>query len=211
VSLRVQPALFTSGGATEVDPTFRGAVRTALDASSWVELVPGWLSGADRLFDTLAERVPWRQLHRVLYGKRFREPRMTAEYRDIRQMPVPAIVAAADVLSAHYGVPYDGVWLNLYRQGRDSTSWHRDHFTCRIPDCIVPVLTLGTARRFLIKPKAGGDSIPFRPRSGDLLVMGGRAQEDWVHAVPKEAFVAGARISVNFYSSMQARRPPGQP
>jgi hypothetical protein len=29
-------------------------------------------------------------------------------------------------LSDHYGVPYDGVWIDLYRNHHDSTGWHGD-------------------------------------------------------------------------------------
>lgn len=109
-------------------------------------------------------------------------------------------------LSAHYGTGYGSIWLNLYRDGRDSSGWHRDHFSCRRPEYIVPVLTLGAARRFLVKPRIGGASVCFRPQSGDLIVMGGRSQQDWLHGVPKTPGAAGARISVNFQSSAQARR-----
>jgi len=211
VRLQAQAGLFESAGAIAVDASFGGAVRTALDASSWVELVPGWLSGARELFDRLAHGVPWQQHHRTLFGQRFLEPRLTAEYRDLDGMPHPPLVAAAAALSAHYGVLYDSVWLNLYRDGRDSTGWHRDHFSCRRPECIVPVLSLGTARRFLIKPRRGGASVALSPRSGDLVVMGGRCQQDWVHGVPKAPGTGGARISVNFQSAAQARRAGGQP
>jgi alkylated DNA repair dioxygenase AlkB len=190
---------------------FRGfsrAVRTPLDATSWVEVVPGWLGGSRELFDLLARGVPWRQHHRVLFGQRFLEPRLTAEYKEVASMPHPHLRAAAAALSRHYGVPYDGVWLNLYRHGRDSTGWHRDHFSCRRPECIVPVLSLGAPRRFLVKPRHGGASVAFTPRSGDLIVMGGRCQQDWVHGVPKATGPAGPRISENFQSSEQARRGP---
>jgi alkylated DNA repair dioxygenase AlkB len=96
--------------------------------------------------------------------------------------------------------------MNLYRNHDDSTGWHRDRFSCRRPLCIVPVLSLGATRRFQIKPRAGGASLSVTPRSGDLIVMGGRCQEDWVHCVPKSAELAGARISVNFQSSVQAKK-----
>jgi alkylated DNA repair dioxygenase AlkB len=206
VKLSVQAGLFTGAGEISIDRGFSGAVRTALDATSWVELVPGWLSGSQELFDQLARGVPWQEHYRTLFGQRFLEPRLTAEYRDVREMPHPPLVEAAAVLSTHYRVRYDSVWLNLYRDGRDSTGWHRDHFSCRRPECVVPVLTLGTARRFLVKPRHGGSSLTFNPRSGDLIVMGGRSQQDWLHGVPKAPGSGGARISVNFMSSAQARR-----
>lgn len=206
LKLQVQAGLFAGAGDIAIDASFGRAVRTPLDATSWVELVPGWLSGSEALFDQLARGVPWQQHHRYLFGQRFLEPRLTAEYRDLRDMPHPELRAAAAVLSAHYGTRYDSVWLNLYRDGRDGTGWHRDHFSCRRAECIVPVLTLGTARRFLVKPRHGGASVGFRPRSGDLIVMGGRSQQDWLHGVPKAPGAIGARISVNFQSSAQARR-----
>jgi alkylated DNA repair dioxygenase AlkB len=200
-----QGNLFASRGEISVDGTFGTATRTTLDARSWVEVVPAWLSGADSLFERLATVVPWKEHYRCLFDRTFLEPRLTAEYRDVRDAPEP-VAAMADVLSAHYHVRYDSVWLNLYRDGRDGTGWHRDRFSCRRPECIVPVLSLGATRRFLLKPRHGGSSIGFSPQSGDLIVMGGRCQQEWVHGVPKTPGTHEARISVNFQSSAQARR-----
>src|SRR5262249_19293617 len=99
----------------------------------------------------LAGAVPWQAPYRWLFRQRFLEPRLTAEYRRLADAPHPSLVAAGDALSRHYGVRYDNLWLNLYRSGEDSTGWHRDRFSCRRPECIVPVLTLGATRRFLVK------------------------------------------------------------
>jgi alkylated DNA repair dioxygenase AlkB len=200
-----QADLFTSRGEIAPDTGFTGARRVALDGHSWVEVVTGWLSGADVLFERLAAEVPWKEHYRRLFDRTFLEPRLTAEYRDLRGAP-EGLTALAEALSARYQVPYDSVWLNLYRNGSDSTGWHRDRFSCRRAECVVPVLTLGAARRFLLKPRAGGSSRAFSPRAGDLLVMGGRCQQDWVHGVPKSRLPAEPRISVNFQSSFQARR-----
>jgi alkylated DNA repair dioxygenase AlkB len=203
-----QPDLFSGGGEIAIDASFATAVRTKLDSESWIELVPGWLSGSETLFEQLATGVPWKQHHRRVFEQVFLEPRLTAEYRRMADVPHEPLVAAAAALSRHYGTTYDSLWLNLYRDGQDSTGWHRDRFSCRRPICVVPVLTLGATRRFLIKPRDGGASIGFSPRSGDLIVMGGRSQEDWVHGVPKQPGIPGARISVNFQSSAQAHRDP---
>ena len=184
-----------------IDVDFTTARRHQLDADSWVEVVPGWLSAAGPLLDSLIDKVRWEQRNRRLFDQTFVEPRLTGEYPDLREVPDPLLIEAARALSAHYGLTYDGLWINFYRDGQDSTGWHRDFFSPRPPETIVPVLTLGATRRFLIKPRAGGKSVAFRPRSGDLVVMGGRAQEDWVHGVPKDPAVAGPRVSVNFQCS----------
>ena len=205
--MSAQPDLFANDVSDlAVDPSFATAKRVSIDAHSWVEIVPGWMSGSRILLERLATTVPWQQHDRRLFDQTFQEPRLTAAYRDLRDVADKALVDAANALSEHYGVVYDNLWLNLYRNGEDSTGWHRDRFSCRRPDCIVPVLTLGATRRFLIKPRDGGNSIAFKPGSGDLIVMGGRSQEDWVHSVPKDPKVAEHRVSINFQSSAQAGR-----
>ena len=198
-----QPRLLDSTAKPCVDPSFATRQRTALDATSWVELVPGWLANPDALFARLLDALPWEQRERYMYTGMVTEPRLTAEIRDLTAAPSPLLVEAAAALSTHYGVCYDGLWINLYRDGRDSTAWHGDRISCKRDDCIVPVLTLGATRRFLIKPKQGGRSLAFRPTAGDLVVMGGRCQRDCLHAVPKTAEPCGARISLNFMSLEQ--------
>jgi alkylated DNA repair dioxygenase AlkB len=187
-----------------IDRSFKTARRVALDDETWIDVVPGWMSGSRALLEQLAASAPWEQRDRRLFEQVFQEPRLTAEYPDVRRTPDSILAAACEALSARYGVTYDGLWLNLYRNGNDSTGWHRDRLTCREREAIVPVLTLGATRRFLIKPREGGKSIVYRPSSGDLIVMGGRAQEAWLHGVPKEPGIAERRISINFQSSAQS-------
>src|SRR5262245_66435683 len=105
-----QPDLFSSRGEVIVDAAFQAGRRTPLDARSWVEVFPGWLAGANELFQRLAEAVPWQEHYRWLFRQRFLEPRLTAEYRRLSDGPHPALVAAAHALAAHYGVPYDTPW-----------------------------------------------------------------------------------------------------
>jgi hypothetical protein len=195
---------------TPFDTTFGTALRVPLDATSWVEHVPGWLDNDGQLFDTLAALPGWAQRDRWIADQLRVEPRLTNEYPDVADAPVPLLREAAALLSARYGVPYDGLWLNFYRDHRDSTGWHGDWATCRRDECVVPVLSLGATRRFLVKPRQGGRSVVFTPAGGDLIVMGGRCQRDWRHSVPKENAPAGPRISVNFSSRWQAGQPAGR-
>jgi alkylated DNA repair dioxygenase AlkB len=192
-----------AGTEPVIDRTFATAHRIALDETSWVEHVPGWLGGSDGLFDLLRSEAGWEQRDRWMVNRQVTEPRLTAEYPGIEQAPLLLRDIAA-ALSDHYGVPYDGLWLNLYRDERDSTSWHGDWPSCKRDVCTVPVLSLGAARRFLIRPREGGRSTVLTPMAGDLVVMGGRCQRDFRHMVPKQTPQAGARISVNFKSSLQA-------
>lgn len=183
------------------------ARRTWLDDRSWVEHVPGWLAQHGALFAQLLVAPAWAQRDRWMYTREVREPRMTAEYPAIADAP-HGLAQIADALSRQYGVRYDGLWLNLYRDHRDSTAWHGDWPSCRRAECVVPVLSLGARRRFLVRARAGGRSLAWTPEGGDLIVMGGRCQRDWVHCVPKQSAPAGARISVNFQSSEQGKPDP---
>jgi alkylated DNA repair dioxygenase AlkB len=182
----------------EADAGFRAASRVQLDETSWIEHVPGWLQGSGRLFRELVETAPWEQRDRWMFARKFVEPRLTAEYPDITVAPQPLLHTVAAALSSHYGVNYRSLWINLYRNNRDSTGWHGDLIGKVEEESMVPVLSLGATRRFLIRPVAGGQSVSLKVAAGDLVVMGGRSQCDWRHSVPKQATQAGARISVNF-------------
>lgn len=195
-----------AGGDLALDHTFATARRIQLDDTSWIEHVPAWLNGQDLLLQSLIEKAAWEQRTRRIADQDRIEPRLTAEYTDLGQAPDEMLRTMVAALSEHYGVPYDGLWINYYRDHRDSTSWHGDWATCRRTECVVPVLSLGATRRFLIKPRTGGRSTVLQPAGGDLIVMGGRCQRDWVHSVPKQATPAGPRISVNISSRFQAQR-----
>ncbi|SEC21827.1 Alkylated DNA repair dioxygenase AlkB [Nocardioides exalbidus] len=199
--------LFGEAGRPDVpgvDESFATAHRVRLDGHSWVEHVPGWFTGADSLFDELLGGGAWEQRRRWMYGEMVVEPRLTVQYDDLATAPV-LLQQAAQALSSHYGVTYDHLWVNLYRDHRDSTGWHGDGASTRRRECVVPVLSLGASRRFLVRPTGGGPSSTFRPLAGDLLVMGGRCQSDFRHCVPKQVSPTGPRISVNFAASSQGR------
>lgn len=170
--------------------------RIPLDATSWVDLSRGWLRGADTLLAAIVPAVAWRRGRRRMYDRVLDDPRLSRWYQAGEALPHPALDAVRAALGARYRVPFGAVGLNYYRDGRDSVAFHRDRELRHLDDTLVAILTVGAARPFLIRPRAGGASRDVRPGSGDLLVMGGRAQADWEHSVPKIAR-AGPRVSVS--------------
>jgi alkylated DNA repair dioxygenase AlkB len=194
-----QPSLPDAASEPEVDPSFSGMVRVELDASSWVDRVPGWVSGSDELLARLVADTDWGQRERWMYERRVVEPRLTAGWSRASGQPLepPILERMREVLSTRYGVTLDSMGLNLYRDGRDSVAWHGDRIAREIAEPIVALVSLGDPRRFLARPKGGGRSIPFQLGRGDLLVTGGAFQRRWEHSVPKVA-AAGARVSIAF-------------
>lgn len=196
-----QGSLLAGGtsGPPRVDVDFAGRYRHHLDAGSWIDVVPGWVSGADDLFAALASGVRWRARDRVMFGQRVAEPRLTAGWKNPGVITVaPVLADAARVLSRSYGRTFDTGGLNLYRDGNDSVAWHRDRIPAAVHEPVVAILTLGATRRFLVRPYGGGPSTRFDPAAGDLIVTGGLTQRRWEHTVPKTASGVGPRISVTF-------------
>src|SRR5688500_19272101 len=111
--------------------------------------------------------------------------------------PPAPIGAMAESLSAHFDRDLCKVSANLYRDGRDSVAWHGDRVGRARDDTVVAIVSLGSTRRFLLRPVGGGSSLRLDPAAGDLVVLGGTAQSTWQHSVPKVAR-AGARVSLMF-------------
>src|SRR5438270_8120109 len=113
--------------ATEpaADPSFSSLERIELDAESWVDYAPGWVTGADELFAELLTSTKWGQRTRTMFDKRVIEPRLTSSWRAAGGEPlVPAVLDdMRRLLSGRYGVEVDSMGMNLYRGGRDSVAW----------------------------------------------------------------------------------------
>ena len=197
--------LGTGDPAVVADARFE---RTWLDGHAWVDRVPAFLLGSDTLLVDLIERVEWHQGRRWMYERMVDDPRLSCWYRRADRPPHPVLTEARGALEAHYGVSLRGPALNYYRDGRDSVAPHRDRELRVLDDTLVAILTLGARRPFLVRPREGGRSRDLAPGPGDLIVMGGRTQLDWEHAVPKVAF-SGPRISISWRWSPGIAPRPG--
>ncbi|MGW1208487.1 alpha-ketoglutarate-dependent dioxygenase AlkB [Streptomyces sp. NPDC002499] len=180
-----------------------GIRRTRLGLGAWIDVLPGWLSGSDTLFEQLAAEVPWRAERRTMYDQVVDVPRLLAFYGRDDALPHPVLDEARDTLSAHYAdelrEPFTTAGLCHYRDGRDSVAWHGDRIGRGArEDTMVAILSVGAPRDLLLRPVRGGESVRRPLGHGDLIVMGGSCQRTWEHCVPKSTRAAGPRISVQF-------------
>jgi alkylated DNA repair dioxygenase AlkB len=188
------------------DASFATVERVELGDGAWVDVAPGWLRGADTLFERLLATVAWQARERPMYDQVLPEPRLSHWWGTRGEATWPDGVAAiAEALGRRYGTGFDSLGANLYRDGRDSVAWHGDRVYREQDVALVAVLSLGTRRRFLLRPKGGGTSVRLEPAPGDLLVMGGTCQRTWQHCVPKSARPIGPRMSVTLRHRRELR------
>ncbi len=202
----LQGSLF--GGGDEVGVgALEGVRRTPLTHGAWIDVLPGWLTGGDLLFEALVDTVPWQAERRRMYERMVDVPRLLSYYREDDPLPHPVLAAARSALSEHYarplGEPFRTAGLCYYRDGHDSVAWHGDRIgRGATQDTMVAIVSVGQPRVLALRPRDGVGSTVRRPLGhGDLIVMGGSCQRTWDHAVPKTAKAAGPRISIQFRPS----------
>lgn len=180
------------------DATFARADRIELAHGAWVEQVHGWVQGDQALFEHLARVTSWEQETRRMYDREVATPRLLGGVVPRDGPGHPLLDDMRRALSARYGEELVRVSLALYRDGRDSVAMHGDTIARDLLEPThVATVSLGGARRLLMRPRSGGRSVEFTLRGGDLYVMGGTAQRTWLHGIPR-APGAEPRIVVMF-------------
>ncbi|MFB8246845.1 alpha-ketoglutarate-dependent dioxygenase AlkB [Streptomyces sp. NPDC055952] len=200
--MHLQGSLFDQTDELRLGP-LDGIHRTGLGLGAWLDVLPGWLSGSDALFEQLAAEVPWRAERRQMYDHVVDVPRLLAHYGAGEVLPHPVLARARDALSAHYaeelGEPFATAGLCYYRDGRDSVAWHGDRIGRGArEDTMVAILSVGAPRDLLLRPLGGGSTVRHPLGHGDLVVMGGSCQRTWEHSIPKSTRASGPRISIQF-------------
>ncbi|MDP3891277.1 alpha-ketoglutarate-dependent dioxygenase AlkB [Nocardioides sp.] len=205
MSADFQASLFEALPSTATGPLgdLSAVRRTLLGQGAWLDVLPGWVAGADDLFARLVEAIPWRAERREMYDRVVDVPRLVHTCGVTDELPDPVLVQAREALSRHYlpelGEPFVTAGCCFYRDGNDSVAWHGDNLgRGRRADTMVAILSLGEERQLSLRPRGGARRHAFGLGHGDLVVMGGSCQRTWEHAVLKTARPVGPRISVQF-------------
>jgi alkylated DNA repair dioxygenase AlkB len=177
--------------------------RRELSQGAWVDHLPGWVHGSDAVLRALLDEVNWRAERRWMYDGRVDVPRLLRWYGEGEPLPHPVLAQARESLTDHYraelGEQFVTAGMCLYRDGRDSVAWHGDtQGRSAHADTMVAIVSFGSPRPLLLRPRGGGASLRFPLGHGDLIVMGGSCQRTWEHAIPKTTRPVGPRVSVQF-------------
>lgn len=184
--------------------------RIQLDETSWVDVVRGFLPDAQPLFEQLLDEMAWEQGSAIREGRRVLDPRLTAGISSRNTARYPALHQSRLVLEARYRVRFSGVALTLYRDGRDGMGFHRDDEMRYLERTIITGLCLGEPRALALKEGRGPGRERIELAGGDLYVMGGRCQADWLHGIPKVE-ESGPRISCVWRWTSRTGPPSSSP
>ena len=200
----------------------RGATvkRVALDGSSWVDVVSGFATNAGAVCAQIIADTAWRQREVLRYDQYVPERRMSCGLRKDAQ---PLLRQTSMHLSSRYGQEFDGVGAILYRDGKDFQGLHSDREMKWLDETLIAIVVLGVRRPFVLRPRTRWDQavdrapsgtdpndVVLMPGDGDMLVMGGRCQRDWIHGVPAAA-TADPRVSLTWRWSSRRGKPDTEP
>lgn len=163
------------------------------------------------LFQRIHSETRWQEREIMMFGRRVMQPRLVAwqgdpgksyRYSGVTWNPDPwgaGVAEIRDRLMAKLGVRFNSVLLNLYRDGRDCMGWHRDDEPELGPEPCIASVSLGAVRRFCFRKLGDSDQkAEIALGNGSLLVMSGRTQELWQHALPRMLRVKEPRINLTF-------------
>jgi alkylated DNA repair dioxygenase AlkB len=164
-----------------------------------------------QLFDELLKTINWKQEQIKWYGKLLDLPRKTAWYGEkgknytysgISVFPEPWTPALEDIknkIETVCGIKLNSVLLNLYRDEKDSVSWHSDDEKELGINPVIVSLSLGEERVFQLQNKENPDlRKDLLLTSGSLLLMRGATQHYWKHQIPKTSRKLKPRINLTF-------------
>jgi len=106
--------------------------------------------------------------------------------------------------------------VNYYASGSDSISYHSDDERFLGPEPAIASFSLGARRDFLMKHKPivpnGNSPLPQETKpiklplsSGDMILMRGKTQANWLHSIPKRTgknAEDGGRINITFRKAL---------
>ena len=172
-------------------------------------MVRGFASDTERTFEWLLRSARWRQNRMIRGGRKVDDPRLDGMLTREQAESEPTLRFTRLVLDARYRVRLMGPALVHYRSGRDSMGLHRDDEMRWLDQTVIAGLAFGATRPFVLQSVRSKERHELLLAGGDLYVMGGRCQADWLHGVPKLE-QCGPKISA-VWRWTSRRGPPTTP
>lgn len=166
---------------------------------------------ADSLFNSLRSNIDWQQDDITIFGKTYKQPRLTAlyanndkpySYSNITMYPklfTDDLKRIKSDIEKEVDHEFTSVLLNLYRNGSDSNGWHADNEKELGPNPVIASVSFGAVRPFHFKHRQiKSERHKLELHHGSLLIMKGEMQHHWLHQIAKTKKEIGERINLTF-------------
>lgn len=145
----------------------------------------------------------------MVFGKRCNQHRSIGFFSDTsvgyyyskqlaKSQPLNELKQLLDIINVLFGIVFDGILVNRYKDGEDYISAHSDDEK-GLTDAGVIILSFGATRKFRIRDKNTKKIVLDVPLlSGQIIQMSGNFQKEFTHEIPIEKRVKGERYSFTF-------------
>lgn len=157
---------------------------------------------SDHYYNVLLNSTNWQEYEMPMYDKLITAPRMVSWYGERREDKywAPEIITIKERVEQETQIEFNGVLLNLYRNGKDGVGWHSDKTKSSNQNMIIASVTFGETRMFRLRHKflKQVPQIEIPLFHGSFLLMAGTTNSHWEHQVPKTAKEVLPRINLTF-------------
>ena len=165
---------------------------------------------SNELLKKLISDLPWESMAIKMFGKDITIPRLQCWVGDKgcdykysgkklnRQNWTTDLIMIREKIYKELNIDFNSVLVNYYRNGMDSMGWHSDDEKELGPNPTIASISLGSERDLVFRNKINKEVLPIPQTHGCLILIDGKTQKNWQHAIKKTRKVIGPRINLTF-------------
>ena len=165
---------------------------------------------SNELLKKLISDLSWESMAIKMFGKDITIPRLQCWVGDKgcnykysgkklnRQDWTEDLIMIREKIYKELNIDFNSVLVNYYRDGKDSMGWHSDNERELGPNPTIASISLGSERDLVFRNKVNKEVLPIPQTHGCLILIDGKTQKNWQHAIKKTRKVIGPRINLTF-------------
>ena len=165
---------------------------------------------SNELLKKIISDLPWESMAIKMFGKDITIPRLQCWVGDKgcdykysgkklnRQNWTTDLIMIREKIYKELNIDFNSVLVNYYRDGMDSMGWHSDDEKELGPNPTIASISLGSERDLVFRNKINKEVLPIPQTHGCLILIDGKTQKNWQHAIKKTRKVIGPRINLTF-------------
>lgn len=169
---------------------------------------------SEKYLQYFRRHLAWQHDEVYLHGQYFKTDRKVAWYGDedfqyhysgtVKQALLwnAGLLRLKQHIETLVGHSFNSCLANLYENGTQGVGWHSDDEEALSPktgeETVIASLSFGATRKFSFKHKFKDHKADMLLQSGQLIVMRGKTQHYWKHALIKSSKIFEPRINLTF-------------